>query len=206
MSRGRSLASRQPRGSKSAAPIGRSVAAALAEDATLANADVDQNPFVVSKRAIELATKLENAAHEILVSGLHDLAESAGARKQMRIPPFPGSGLLEKVFGEWQFASWQRRDAARVKGMQLVDAYNYNNATTYSGSDYARYPPWARLDEIEKHLGGYKLTDLFERGVEPFLESLQPGARVEVIAERLRAEQERLDGKPMSTASSWIDE
>lgn len=186
--------------------IGRSVAAALAEDATLANADVDQNPFVVSKRAIELATKLENAAHEILVSGLHDLAESAGARKQMRIPPFPGSGLLEKVFGEWQFASWQRRDAARVKGMQLVDAYNYNNATTYSGSDYARYPPWARLDEIEKHLGGYKLTDLFERGVEPFLESLQPGARVEVIAERLRAEQERLDGKPMSTASSWIDE
>lgn len=102
---------------------------------------------------------------------------------------------------------WAARAPGRIRTAQLVDAYNYNNdMDRYSGSDYAKYPPWGRLDELERHLGEYKLTDLFERGVEPFLAALRPGARVEVIAEQIRARQEKLDGKPVSAASSWIDE
>jgi hypothetical protein len=78
----------------------------------------------------------------------------------------------------------------------------------WRGDDYAAYPPWARLDEIERHLGAYRLTDLFgpDFDVERFLAALRPGARIEVLAAQARAAQEKLDGKPISTASSWLDE
>ena len=184
--------------------IGASVGALLAE---AAQPLVDElRPFEVARAATVLALRLEEAGRELLITGLHDLAESAGARREMKTPDFPGATLLERVFGEWLFPRWAGRAPGRVRTAQLVDAYNYNNGLRHSGADYAKYPPWARLDEIERHLGEYKLTDLFERGVEPFLEALRPGARVEVIAEQIRARQEKIDGKPVSTASSWLDE
>ncbi len=185
--------------------IGRNMGAALVD----AMATVDEHevrPFQVSRAGIDLAARLEKEAQELFVTGLHDLAEAAGSRRQMPSPAFPGAALLERVFGEWLFSRWAAREPRRLRTAQLVDAYNYNNPLRYSGADYAKYPPWARFDEIERHLGDYKLTDLFERGVEPFLAALRPGARVEIIAERLRAEQEKLDGKPVATASSWLDE
>ena len=164
-------------------------------------------PFMVSHAANALALRLEDAGRELLITGLHDLAESAGARREMKTPKPPGAAVLERVFGEWLFPRWAAREPGLLRTAQLVDAYNYNNdISRYSGSDYAKYPPWGRLDEIERHLGEHKLTDLFERGVEPFLAALRPGARVEVIAEQIRAQQEKLDGKPVSAASSWIDE
>jgi hypothetical protein len=91
-------------------------------------------------------------------------------------------------------------------GPVLVDVYNFNNPVEYSGADYARFPPWARLDRIEPHLGDLKMTDLFERGPEPFFAALKPGVRPEVLAAQLRAEEERLDGRAVSTASSWLEE
>jgi hypothetical protein len=185
--------------------IGRSVGAALLD----AVAEIDPHevrPFRVAKEALDLAARLERDAQELFVAGLHDLAEAAGSRRQMPPPPFPGAALLARVFGEWRFARWAARDPQRLRRFQLVDAYNLENPLAYSGADYAQWPPWARLDEIERHLGEYKLADLFERGVEPFLEAIRPGARVEVIAERLRAEQEKLDGKPVSTVSSWLED
>jgi hypothetical protein len=184
--------------------IGASIGAMLAEES--APHDDEIRPFKITRTAGELALRLEDAGRELLITGLHVLAESAGARQEMKSPDFPGATILERIFGEWLFPRWAVREPARVRTAQLVDAYNYNNELRYSGSDYAKYPPWARLDEIERHLGEHKLTDLFERGVEPFLEALRPGARVEVIAEQIRAQQEKLDGKPISTASSWIDE
>jgi len=184
--------------------IGRSVRAALV-DASVPDAG-EVRPFRVAPEGLELAARLEREALDLFVTGLHDLAEASGARRPMSIPAFPGAALLGSVFGEWRFASWAAREPGRARAAALVDAWRYGNELRYSGADYAKWPPWARLDEIERHLGGLKISALFERGVEPFLEALQPGARVEVIAERLRAEQEELDGQPVSTASSWLDE
>jgi hypothetical protein len=184
--------------------IGRSVAAALAEARKPDPGEL--RPFHVADEALELAARMEREAQEVFVTGLHDLAEAAGSRRLMPPPPFPGPALFERLFGEWRFLQWARRDPGRLRHIELVDAYNANNELRYAGADYARWPPWARLDEIERHLGEYRLSDLFERGVEPFLEALRPGARVEVIAERLRAEQEKLDGRPVATASSWLED
>ena len=186
--------------------IGRNVGAALKEAVSEGGDGQDVRPFNVAQAAFDLAARLEEKAQEIFITGLHDLAESAGARRMMRTPDFPGPALFEGVFGEWLFPRWAQREPRRLKTAQFMDCWNYQNGLRHSGADYAKYPPWARFDEIERHLGEYRMVDLFERGVEPFLESLQPSARVEVIAERLRTAQENLDGAPTSAKSSWIDE
>ncbi len=185
--------------------IGRSVAGALLEGKQAVDTQ-EVRPFTVADAGIALAKQLESAAEEIFMAGLRDLAESAGSRKHMPAAVFPGGPLLARVFADWAFPAWAAREPQRLKTAQLVDAYNFNNGLRASEIDYARYPPWARLDEIERHLGSYKLTDLFSRGPEPFLEALRPSARPDLIAERLRAEQEKLNGRPAATASSWIDE
>ena len=205
--------------------IGASIAAML-EDAA-APTPGEFRPFRVDPSAVALANRLEAAGREMLITGLTELigprrgvraapasantkspakSNTKSAAKSVAHAPSPGAAVLELVFGDWLFPRWAAREPARVRKAQLVDAYNYNNEIRYSGTDYADYPPWARLDEIERHLGELKLTDVFERGVEPFLATLRPGARIEVIAEQVRAQQEKLDGKPVSTASSWLDE
>ena len=63
------------------------------------------------------------------------------------------------------------------------------------------------LNDRFKHLGGLKITDLVEEGLGPFLHSLRPNARADVVAERLRAALEKEDGSPATAAaSSWLTE
>ena len=178
--------------------------AALLEVASTPCAD-EVRPFVVAPGAVALALRLEEVGRELLITGLLDLVENASAKRTPAA--FPGAAVLPRVFGEWLFPRWAAREPRRARSAQLVDAYNFaNELGRHSGNDYAKFPPWARLDEIERHLGEVRMTDLFERGVEPFLEALRPGTRVEVIAEQTRAQQEKLNGAGASAASSWIDE
>jgi hypothetical protein len=119
-------------------------------------------------------------------------------------PAFPGAKIIAQVFKKYKFAEAIQRHPRP----QLIDAYNYNNYdAAVSCTDYARWPRWARIDEFEKHLGEYKMTDLFDKGVEPFLESLS-GYEIpfEVLAAQERADAEAADGKPTAAASSWIDD
>jgi hypothetical protein len=189
--------------------IGTNMGAMLTEEASRPVGEHELRKFEVSKVGIELAGALETAGREALITGLHDLVETKGTRREMRTPAFPGYRILKTVFSEWLYSNWKARTATlplQERQAQLVDAYNFTNPVRYSGRDYSKYPPWARLDEIEQHLGEHKITDLFERGVDPFLAALHPGARVDVIAEKIRAEQEKLDGAPVSADSSWLDE
>jgi hypothetical protein len=182
--------------------IGHNVASSILD--SLATVDeYEKRPFLVSQEGVALARRLEKAATDLFITGLHDLAEGAAAR--LPAAPFPGEDLLARVFTDWRFPTWAAN--GRAKTAQLVDAYNFNNPLRYSATDYAKFPPWARLDEIERHLGEHKITDLFERGVEPFLEALRPGAVVDIVAEQIRAEQEALDGRPPApSGTSWLDE
>ncbi len=181
--------------------IGMSAAETLAEEMTIID-PLEVRPFRVAREVVLLAQKLETVAREQFVTGLSRLVQKRGSAKA----EFPGGRILEEVFGEWLFPRWAAREPRRAKTAQLVDAYNYNNEMEWSGSSYDEFPPWAKFDQIERHLGEYKIGAIFERGVEPFLEAIQTGSRIEVIAEQMRAEQERLDGKPVSVASSWIED
>lgn len=116
-----------------------------------------------------------------------------------------GAQIVEQVFGDYLFA---RQPPARIRSMQLVDAYNFNNSIEHcSSTNFARWPRWALPSEIEKHLGVLKMTDLFERGVEGFLATLSGrDLPLEQIAAQAHARAAQLDGAARSNASSWIDE
>jgi hypothetical protein len=150
---------------------------------------------------IQTARRLEEAAREMFITGLQDIV--SGDRDKNAL--YPGAALFEKIFGEWRFPRWAARAPSEAKSAQLVDAYNYNNPVEHEGENYAKWPSWAKIDEIERHLGDNKMTDLFSSGVEPLLDAMKTGSRVEVVAETVRAEQEKLDGRPVNAASSWLE-
>ena len=132
----------------------------------------------------------------------------SGAYHRPKAHQFPGTRLLARMFGEYSVPRWaEKRGAAAAGAAELVDAYWIDRPWTGAGEDYAQFPHWARLDEIEKHLGELRFTDLFERGPEPFLTALRPNTRAEVVADRERVREERA-GMPagMGPGSSWIEE
>lgn len=174
---------------------------AIGQNFVAALEDIAAHDAEVSPEAYAVAQAVEAKGRELLIRGLYDL--TAAGRGTMRAPELPGFTVIAAVFEPW---SYRKQEPKFTSSTKLCDAYNYNNPLKYSSTDYARYPPWARLEEIEAHLGGRKLTDFLRRGPDPFLESLQPSARVEVLAELARAEQARLNGPPVSAMSSWLDE
>ncbi len=140
---------------------------------------------------IPLLEEIEKLCNSFIIEELHSLIK--GTEKKDN---FFGFELLNKVFSKYKTA---------VEDIDLVDCYNYNNEMKYNSSDYETYPLWARFDEIEKHLGKYKMSDLFEDGLESFFDALQVNSDIEVIAEKLKHSEEMLDGKKISNNSSWLD-
>jgi hypothetical protein len=129
----------------------------------------------------------------------------AGAARAGGAQVAAGARILEQVFGDYLFA---RQPPARIRSMQLVDAYNFNNTIEgCSSTDFAHWPRWALPSEIEKHLGRLKMTDLFADGVEGFLGSITGRELpLELLAAQSHARAAQLDGAAASNASSWIDE
>ena len=156
--------------------------------------------FAPSVELKTFAKKVETTARDGLLTYLTDLVESKTTVEPKRIP-YAGEALLPKLFAKYLYTAW---DPAVLRKGTLVDAYNFNNKMTYSGTDYEQFPPWARLDKLEEHLGEVKLTDMFTTGnIKAFLESILPSPRMTILAEEVRAEQDALDG-PASQTSSWI--
>jgi hypothetical protein len=168
----------------------------------------DHRNFEPSPHIIAFAERIEKLAREELIVRLHQLAgpraqvggaPQAKGRTKLESIPYAGEVLLEKLFSDYKFS------AKAVRGATLCDAYNHNNPMKWSGRSYEKFPPWARLDEIEKRLGNTKLADLIGRGPEAFVAALEPETRTEIIAETMRAEQSALDLPTLAATSSWID-
>jgi hypothetical protein len=170
--------------------------------------------FDMDPRCAEFGKLIEKRAREHFVSHLHDLVanitktggktkvvetlSSPFARKPSRIK-FAGHVMFDILFPEFKWKSG-------IKGT-LCDIHNINVPMRYDGRDYDKFPPWARIDVIEKHLGGVKITEIMKKGIKPFLDSLIPTPTADIISETVRAEQEKLDaelGSAVAT-SSWIE-
>jgi len=185
--------------------IGQNVGTMLRDEQALVDPR-GVRPIAISRDMILMCDRIEAAARELLIVRLQDLIESAGDRVLLPAPAdFPGPALFAKLFGKWSFARWVHDDPTRMKTTRLVDAYNYNNEMKYDGTSYARFPPWAQLSEIERNLGEFTMDQLFDRGVEPFLSSLNPDPYIGMITDRIRAHEEALDGPPVKPGSSIRD-
>lgn len=148
--------------------------------------------------------EIEDAGREMLTIGLRGIAAFIAGTAVPKFD-FPGTAVIRRAFDEWRYPKWVIKNADRLSKVQMVDAFNYNNECKYHGIDYSEFPPWARFDEVEKHLGSYKMTDIFERGLDPFLSSTKPSILVDIISEKQRAIHEKLDGKHVPVDSSWFD-
>jgi len=168
-------------------------AAAAAED------PMARRQLVVAKEAVTAAKMLETIGREALITGLHGLLSNSKLSSE-----FPGHAILHKIFADWTFPVRAAREPEWARTAELVDAYNYNNDMKYTGADYARFPPWSRLEKVIPHLSGVPLDIVFPHQGKLMLEVGKPVVRREVVAAQLRAEQERMDGPPIPAASSWI--
>ena len=157
--------------------IGASLKAVAEEAAAHDPEPGELRPFVVAPGLAAMAARVEAAGRAFLVAGLRRVAEGGA-------PAGTAWEAVRPVFAPWLAAARQAAGA----DLALADAYNFTNELAYSGTDYAKFPPWARLDEIQKRLGGLPLTAVIPRGEGPLLGAIRPKTLPEVVAEGARAE------------------
>lgn len=158
----------------------------------------------VAAEGVKMAANIEARALEHLIVHLADLVE--GRRGAAGLA---GAAIIPGVFGDYKYAAWAGGETPAHVGFSLargtlVDAYNAGAPLTYSGSDYSRFPPWARFADLERHLGGIKIAQVTaDRGERPFLESRDLDGYLAVLQEQVRRNAE---DRPAAATSSWIME
>jgi len=187
--------------------IGKNYGALLKEVATAYREPGGETVLAVAPEGIQMAAAIEQQALEHLIVHLTDLVEGAAAGRQDAEVPFAGDVVLPGVFDAYRYSAWVSGAVPAHIGFSLanatlVDVYNGAAPLEYSGSNPARFPPWARFDELERHLGGIKIAQVTaERGKRPFLESRDLDGYLAVLQEQVR---QSLGDKPAAATSSWI--
>lgn len=156
---------------------------------------VSKHPIDASPAMTKFVQSIEKSSREYFVTYLHDLVESQNF-SEMKVV-FAGDALLAKIFDKYKF------DLRKHKNTSLCDIFNFNNELKSSGQNYDNFPIWAKLSEMVKQFKDLDVTKLVERGLEPFFDSLLLNPKIETIADRVRAEQDALDGPEIAT-SSWL--
>jgi hypothetical protein len=178
--------------------IGRNIAFLLGQVRDAEPEADDLRRFSVAAEGGALAAEVERHATEFLLEGLATLEH--GGRRSRR-PPV-GETIIRRVFEHRGFAAWAaaRADAEAT----LVDIYRATAPLSYSADEYETFPPWAKFEELEKHLDGSKITSSVTAGrtSRPFLESLGFDSYLSVLQNR--AGRRAAQDPPGAETSSWI--
>lgn len=175
--------------------LGMSTAAMLREEIEI-NRGLPEGsrPLLIADAALELAERLEEVGRAHFIKGLYTLASGKP------VTASAGDSVLREVFASWLFSN--RGDTGT---MEAADAYNLNNTIKYSLSSYDTYPPWCRVDQLSEHIDERNKPYLAEMvALKDYLEN--PSLRVQIVAEKIRAAEERIDGPPVAVDSSWIND
>jgi hypothetical protein len=155
--------------------------------------------FIASKK---LAQEIEKMGRELLIKGLSEIVNFVKGEKS----DLPNIKSPAKVIIDALFAQYNLTNIDSNTKYDIVDGYNFNNELKYSGSHYKKFPPWANIDNIEKNLNGHKMENIFPYGLHTFLENKnKKKIYTDIAAEAIKAESEKLDGRPMYRESSWIN-
>mgnify|MGYP006133368389 CR=1 FL=1 len=187
--------------------IGRNYGALLRATAEGEKGPGDERVIEVAPEGVALASRIEDIALEHLVLNLTELV---GGVEKRGVGP-AGNLVLPGAFDEFRYSSWagEPGDAKtarpyRLHDARLTDAYNATAPLEYSSTDYERFPPWAKFDELERHLGDIDIAQVTSnRGERPFLQSRDLSGYIEVLQEQVR---KRAQDAPAAETSSWIAE
>lgn len=190
--------------------IGRNYGALLRELAAGAPQPGYKRQLKVAPEGIALAARVEQIALEHLIAGLSDLIGDEPRRREVADA---GEAVLPGAFDEYRYSAWASADDSGsdagprpypLREATLVDVYNAAAPLEYSSSDYSRFPPWAKFETLERHLGGLKIAAVTaDRGERPFLRSLGLDSYLAVLQEQVRR---RAEDAPADATSSWIAE
>jgi hypothetical protein len=146
---------------------------------------------------LALCERLEDAARIDYLLRLESLITRAGVLD----PAPPGHALLRDVFARWVVS------APPSPPVVVTRAYSALAPLTYSGFDYAKFPPWARADVLAERVENMSVAELLETPPGPLLERVVcPKTRGLLLSARARARTERLDGRAVASSSSWLPE
>lgn len=155
----------------------------------------------IAAEGAKYAEKIAQIANDHLVVHLVDLI--AGGKTPAHI----GDTILRDVFSDYRYSAWVGGETPAHVGFSfdqttLVAVYNGAAPLTYSGSNYVLYPPWARFEELEPHLGNINIAQITaDRGTRPFLESRSLDEYLVVLQEHIS---QSVQSKPAAATSSWI--
>jgi hypothetical protein len=163
------------------------------------NKEKTNNEFQFPKELLDVTKSMEDTVYQILIDNFKNVVENVSTISDFSTLPIQ---IFNKFFGKWNINNISKDE---LKDSQPVDAYNFENDIKYRGENYQDWPRWAKIDEIERHLGEYKIQDLIPN-LENFIDSLNPNNRIDYISEKNVAEQEKIDGKPVHMMSSQLDD
>lgn len=166
----------------------------------------------VAPENLELPRRLERVARRHLVErlaaivGEGDGAPGApGAPGPTALSGPPGPAILSEVFGDYSYPVLAQAPGNPLQETMVTDVYNVTAPMPYSGSDYSRYPPWARFDMLKKQLKGIPVEELTAgRTPREFFAALRSSGLFDALVEEAAAEAS-LDS-PGAATSSWIAE
>jgi len=174
-----------------------SIAGSFQSISTYKKSSSDKRDVTLSKESIELANSIKDEVSQLIITNLRNLIDN----KDVGIVDI-GKYIICKYFDKWKLTKYSEKQLSKL---QPVDAYNFMNNLQYSGMKYENWPRWARLDEIEKHLGKLKMSDVI-KNFDKISDFSDQNTNMEYLSEKMVDEQEKLDGKPTHTASSWLDD
>ena len=111
----------------------------------------------VDDESRDLASRLEKVGRQVLIRRLSAMINAAG-REEAQLGPSrksrkpslrepPAAEVFGDVFAEWRYKPADLA-ASRDRTRPLVDVFNMAAGLKYRGGEYARFPPWARLDRL----------------------------------------------------------
>ena len=118
----------------------------------------------VDDESRDLASRLEKVGRQVLIRRLSaminaaavdlgtgsDPSSTTGPSRKSRKPSLrepPAAEVFGAVFTEWRYKPSDLA-ASRDRTRPLVDVFNMAAGLKYRGGEYARFPPWARLDRL----------------------------------------------------------
>lgn len=165
---------------------------------------------VAPRETLEAAAALERASLDALIDGLERIVSNepvdvAAERRRQ----------LDMVWGvvpprnRWENAAAAVTDATRIAEAYSFggysDATGLNRRLRYSASRYSAFPPWAQVATLVPQLPPeITIEDLVGGPPAALYDSLKTSTRARAVAERVRAEQEALDGPGRTATSSWM--
>lgn len=97
---------------------------------------------------------------------------------------YPAEIIFDEIFADYRYNA--------TTEYKILEIYNQNNPMKYSATKIDMFPEWGNPNILEAAKKVYTVSE-------------RDDTDVIVIADKVKTQQEKLDGHPVNTVSSWID-